>query len=273
MNFSWIVPYDFSPSLLAMWLLAAILYARGASRRHVSLGRRWSFWAGMALVYASLLTRFDFYALHQFFIDRIQQVLMHHVAPLLIMAAYPLNVWRAALPLQWRARGLRAIERSTPGRIAGRLLLDPLLTTLVFVVLVLLWLVPRAMTLAMLDWRLYWLMNMSMLFSGLVYWGMVLDRRRRPPARMAPGMRVLSPIFSMTPQIVAGAVIAFHKTDLYPIFSLCGRAFAINVLTDQQYGGLITWVPASMIESAAALLALRIWIRLSQRPTIGRGQD
>ena len=265
-TFNWILPYEFSPTLLAVWLLMALLYTRGARRRYVPLRRRLSFWTGMALVYASLLTGFDYYALHQFFIDRIQQVLMHHVAPLLIMAAYPSSTWRAALPLRWRARGLRAFVQSMPVRVAARVLLDPLLATLAFVALVLVWLVPRAMTLAMLDWRLYWLMNLSMLVSGLVYWGLVLDHRPRPPARMAPGMRVLSPVFSMTPQIVAGAAIAFHRTDLYPIFSLCGRAFAIDVLTDQQVGGLITWIPASLIESVAALLALRLWMRLSRRP-------
>jgi len=261
----WLIPYEFSPSLTTVWLFAALLYARGARKHRVPCARQWSFWSGMALVYITLLTRFDFYALHQFFIDRIQQVVMHHLAPLLIMLAYPLGTWRAALPVRWRARGIAAIGRSIPARIATALLFNPALATLMFVALVLVWLIPRAMTLAMLDWRLYWLMNVSMLTSGLIYWGLVLDHRPRPPARMAPGMRVLSPVLSMTPQIVAGALITFHRTDLYPIFSACGRALDINVMTDQQLGGLITWIPASMIESVAALIALGIWAGLSQR--------
>lgn len=219
----------------------------------------------MAIVYAALLTRFDFYALHQFFIDRIQQVLMHHLAPLLIVFAYPLATWRAALPLRWRTRVLRPLGRSRPARALAALAMNPSLATLIFVATVLVWLVPRAMTLAMLDARLYWLMNVSMLASGLIYWYLILDRRPHPPARMRPGMRILSPVISMTPQIVAGAVITFTRTDLYPIFSICGRAIDMNVMTDQQYGGLITWIPASGIETLASLLALRIWIRLSAR--------
>lgn len=262
----WLIPYEFSPTLLATWLLAALLYALGARRRRVPRVRQALFWCGMALVYFALLTRFDYYALHQFFFDRIQQVLMHHLAPLLIMLAYPLAVWRAALPLRWRARLLRPLTHSMPWRATAALLFNPLLATLLFVALVLVWLIPRMMTLAMLDWRLYLLMNWSMLLSGLIYWGLVLDHRRRPPARMAPGLRVLSPALSMTPQILIGAIITFSKTDLYPIFSICGRALDIDVLTDQQYGGLITWVPAAIIEALAALLALRVWMRLSQRP-------
>ena len=261
---NWLIPYDFSPSLMVAWLSAALLYVLGTRKRRVSRDRQLSFWVGMALTYGALLTRFDFYALHQFFIDRIQQVLMHHLAPLLIAFAYPLPTLRAALPLTWRTRFLRPAARSMAGRALSLLLGNPLVATLSFIAFVLLWLVPRAMTLAMLDWRLYWLMNVSMLASGLIYWTLVLDHRRCPPARMGSGMRVLSPIVSMTPQIVVGAVITFTKTDLYPIFAACGRAFNIDVLTDQQIGGLISWVPASMIETVAALLALRVWMRLSQ---------
>ncbi len=260
----WLLPYDFSPSLLLAWVAAALLYARGVRKRRVPFGRRLSYWIGMAIIYCALLTRFDFYALHQFFIDRIQQVLMHHLAPLLIAFACALPALRAALPPRWRARLVKPVARSGVGRALSFLLLNPLVATVTFVALVLLWLIPRAMTLAMLDWRLYWLMNVSMLASGLIYWSLVLDHRRRPPARMASGMRVLSPIVSMTPQIVVGAVITFTKTDLYPVFAACGRVFNIDVLTDQQVGGLISWVPASMIETVAALLALRVWMRLSQ---------
>ncbi len=268
----WLIPYEFSPTLLAAWLLAALLYLRGARRRRVPRARQAYFWTGMALSYFALLTYFDFYALHQFFVDRIQQVLMHHLAPLLIMLAYPLPVWRAALPLRARSRMLRPLARSIAWRALATLLFNPLLATVTFVAVVLVWLIPRMMTLAMLDWRLYWLMNVSMLASGLIYWGLVLDHRPRPPARMAPGLRVLSPALSMTPQILVGAIITFSKTDLYPIFSICGRAFEINVMTDQQYGGLITWVPAAVIEAIAALLALRIWMHLSAGPRGRRTQ-
>ena len=266
----WLIPYEFSPTLLAAWLLGAGLFWRGTRRRRVPRARQVWFWSGMALVWFALLTRFDFYALHQFFIDRIQQVLMHHLAPLLIMLACPLPVWRAALPLKLRARALRPAARSLFWRVPAALLFNPLLATVVFVAVVLVWLIPRMMTLAMLDVRLYWLMNLSMLASGLIYWGLVLDHRPRPPARMAPGARVLSPVLSMTLQILAGAIITFSRTDLYPIFSICGRAFAIDVMSDQVYGGLITWVPAARIESFAALVALRVWMNLSQSPRARR---
>jgi putative membrane protein len=70
----------------------------------------------------------------------------------------------------------------------------------------------------------------------------------------------------MTPQMVLGAVLALNSTDWYPIYSLCGRALSgISPLTDQHLGGLILWIPASGLNVAAAMVALRTWMRLSDR--------
>jgi putative membrane protein len=74
----------------------------------------------------------------------------------------------------------------------------------------------------------------------------------------------------MTPQILAGAIVTFSKTDLYPIFEICGRAFTFNVLTGQLIGGVITWVPAALIESIGGLMALRQWLWLSRHGRLPR---
>jgi putative membrane protein len=201
---------------------------------------------------------------------RIQQVLLHHLAPLLIVASYPGAALRAGLPLKWRARVLRPAARSWPWRVVDGVFGNPAVATFLFVAFILVWLVPSMQTLAMLDWRIYRFMNWTMLASGFIYWALVLDHRPRPPGRMTPGLRVLSPAITMTPQILAGAIVTFSKTDLYPIFEICGRAFTFNVLTGQLVGGVIMWVPAAIIESIGALFALRQWLALSRRGRIRR---
>jgi putative membrane protein len=266
----WIVPWEFSWVVLTSFLLAAVLYWRGCRELQVSLARRLSFWIGMAIIYLSLHTYLDYYAEHEFFMHRIQQVLLHHLAPLLIIASYPATVLRAGLPLAWRVRWLRPAQASRPWRATRAVLFNPALATVLFIGLILVWLIPAAQTLAMLDWRIYRLMNWTMLASGFIYWSLVLDHRPRPPGRMTPGLRVLSPAITMAPQILAGAIVTFSKTDLYPIFEVCGRAFTFNVLTGQLVGGVIMWVPAAIIESIGALLALRQWLALSRRGRIRR---
>jgi putative membrane protein len=186
------------------------------------------------------------------------------------MASYPGSVLRAGLPLRWRVHVLRPALRTWPWRIVNAVLLNPAVATILFVVFVLIWLIPSMQTMAMLDWRVYRFMNWSMIVSGFIYWGLVLDHRPRPPGRMIPGVRVLSPGITMAPQILAGAIITFSKADLYPIFEICGRAFNFNVFTGQLIGGIIIWVPAATIETIGGLLAMRQWLRLSRSGRIRR---
>ena len=266
----WIVPWEFSWIFLATFLGACVLYCRGCRKLPVSVGRRLAFWSGMAIVYLTLQTYFDFYAEHEFFMHRIQQLLLHHLAPLVIMASYPGSVLRAGMPLRWRVHFLRPALRMWPWRLVRAVLLNPAVATILFVFFVLIWLIPSMQTMAMLDWRVYRFMNWSMILSGFIYWWLVLDHRPRPPGRMIPGLRVLSPGFTMAPQILAGAIITFSKADLYPIFEICGRAFNFSVFTGQLVGGIIIWVPAATIETVGGLLAMRQWLRLSRSGRIRR---
>ena len=63
-----------------------------------------------------------------------------------------------------------------------------------------------------------------------------------------------------------GAFIFFTPRELYPIYSICGRAFTwLSPMRDQQIGGLLLWIPGSMMSVIGALVALRHWMRLSAR--------
>src|SRR6185312_14719025 len=112
----WVVPWEFSWLFLATFLLACVLYWRGSRRLRAGFARRLAFWVGMAIIYLSLHTYLDYYAEHEFFMHRLQQLLLHHLAPLLIVTAYPASALRAGLPLAWRARWLRPLQRSWPWR-------------------------------------------------------------------------------------------------------------------------------------------------------------
>ncbi len=266
----WIVPWEFSWVLLTCFVVTGVMYLRGCRRRPVRFASKLAFWSGMAIIYLSLHTYLDYYAEHEFFMHRLQQLLLHHIAPLLIVAAYPASVLRAGLPLAWRVRLLRPLQRSWPWRLVFGVLWNPTVATLLFIAFILVWLIPSMQTLAMLDWRIYRFMNWSMLVSGFAYWSLVLDHRPHPPGRMTAGLRVLSPAITMTPQILAGAIVTFSKTDLYPIFEICGRAFTFNVLTGQLIGGVIIWVPSALVESIGGLMALRLWLRLSRNGRLPR---
>ncbi|AZW45479.1 MULTISPECIES: cytochrome c oxidase assembly protein [Bordetella] len=267
----WLIPWEFSPTLVAAFVVAIVLFVRGQRVHHVTAARQWLFWSGMVLLYLSMHTRLDYYAERMFFIHRAQHLVLHHLGPLLVMAAFPGLVMRAGLPMAWRVR-LRDFLRTGTGRALVAVLTHKVFVPTLFVFLVLVWLLPSVQFYSMLDWRLYRLMNWSVVISGFMYWNLILDRRPSPPAAMTPGGRVLSPALTMAPQMVAGAVIAFTERDLYPLFELCGRAIAMSAQTDQTIGGLTMWIPAALVEVVGLLVALGTLMRLSGKGRL-RPQD
>jgi putative membrane protein len=267
---SWLVPWEFSPTLLIAFAVGIVLFVRGQRVHKVSAARKFFFWAGVVLLYLSMHTLLDYYAERMFFMHRIQHLVLHHLGPLVLMAAYPGSVMRAGLPLSWRA-ALRRFNHTLAGRALIAVLTNPIFVPALFVFLVIVWLIPSVQFYSMLDWRLYRIMNWSVVISGFMYWNLILDRRPSPPAAMSPGGRVVSPIVTMAPQMVAGAVIAFTERDLYPLFDLCGRAIAMSATTDQAIGGLTMWIPAAMTEVAGLLIALRNVMRLSSKGRWGKG--
>lgn len=269
----WLTPWEFSPTLLLMFFAGGWLFVRGTRVHRVGKVRQAFFWAGVVILYLSLHTRIDYYAERMFFIHRLQHLILHHLGPLLIMGAYPGQVMRAGLPKAWRLR-LRDFRASGPGRALEAVLTNKIFVPFLFVVLVVGFLIPTVQFYSMLDWRLYRFMNWSVVISGFMYWNLILDRRPSPPAVMSPGGRILSPVITMVPQMVVGAVITFTEHDLYPIFDLCGRAIpGMSAVTDQAIGGLTMWVLAGFVEVFGLLFALATMMRLSAKNRLPNKQD
>jgi len=263
MDLGWLIPWEFSPALVIAFIASGVLFVRGTRVHRVGASRQILFWCGFVLLYLSLHTRIDYYAERLFFAHRLQHLVLHHLGPLLIMGAYAGQVMRAGLPM--RARIWLRNFRSTPGgRAVKAVLTNKYWVPFLFVFLVVVWLIPTVQFYSMLDWRLYRLMNWSVVISGFMYWNLILDRRPSPPAVMSPGARILSPVITMVPQMVVGAVITFTEYDLYPVFDLCGRAIpGMSAVTDQAIGGLTMWVLAGFIEVFGLLFALATLMRLS----------
>ena len=86
-------PWEFSfVEYLSGWL-GLFWYLRGLARtpagEQPSFGRKLVFFAGLALIYAVMQTRYEYLAEHQFFFNRIQHVAMHHIGPFLLALAWP----------------------------------------------------------------------------------------------------------------------------------------------------------------------------------------
>jgi putative membrane protein len=264
-------PWDFSwleylaASLTLLWFLRGLALT---SEAQPPLWRRIVFILGLLAIYAVLQTRFDYMAQHMFFLNRVQHVVMHHVGPFLVVLGWPGAMIKRGMP-----PSLRRLVENRSIAVVIRFLQQPVLAAFLFVALFYFWLIPSIHFRAMIDRRLYALMNWSMVLDGLLFWSLVLDPRPKPPARISFGGRAGLAFAVMFPQILLGAVITFAHTDLYPYYDFCGRLFpSISALNDQHIGGIVIWIPPAMMSVIAVLLVLNM-LRLHEDSVAAAGDD
>lgn len=260
---SLLAPYQFSVLAVTVFPVAAIWYALGMRRLSAAgtdpgFWRPLAFFTGIALCYGVMHTYFDYLGQYLFFMHRAQHLVLHHIGALLIALGNPAVVMAAALPAGFPRRAL-------PVRAAVTFvhwLQQPVIASVLFVGVIYFWLWPAVHFDAMLSHKLYLLMNWSMLVDGVLFWLVVVDPR--PPEQVGKpgyGARFLMLFFTVFPQILLGAYITFSTSIIYKVYSVCGRAWPIAPGRDQTLGGLLTWIPPSMMGVAAALVVLVLLVK------------
>lgn len=258
----YLLPWQFSPTVFLTCAVVVVLYARGllALRRgadRVGFWRAFTFFLGIALNYAVMQTYLDFLAQHMFWIHRFQHLVLHHIGPVLIVLAAPQRVLRAGIPAGIARRLQVGAWIRRPLQNLFRVIQHPLIAPTLFVGLIFFWLTPSIHFTAMLDGRRYLLMNWSMLADGLLFWWLMLAPRQAQGATaIGYGTRLVILAIVAVPQILLGAYITLHSTPLYDVYAVCGRAWAISPIDDQQLGGLLTWIPAAMMSLVGILVVL-----------------
>lgn len=260
-------PWEPSLAIQSLCALAVGLYVSGLLQGHHS-GQREGFWKplafllGVALMYFVTQTRYDYLSQHMFYIHRIQHLVLHHLGPFLVALSAPAGVLGRGLPYAVRSRIGIFRPLMMPVWVVYRVLQQPLIAAVLFVGLIYFWLTPSIHFDAMLSAQRYALMNWSMALDGLLFWWLMLNRA---PAGMTPrlsyGRRILILALIIPPQSVLGAYIALSKHEIYSVYAVCGRAWPISPMVDQQLGGLITWIPSAMMSVVGALVLLGFMFR------------
>ncbi|WP_378949071.1 cytochrome c oxidase assembly protein [Paracoccus sp. R86501] len=116
-----------------------------------------------------------------------------------------------------------------------------------------LWHLPAGYDLALSDMGVYWIMQVTLLASAVLFWRAVLSAGPSAQAMMW----TLAGLIQMG---MLGAILTFAPAPLYAAHAVAPLAWGFDPLTDQQLGGLIMWVPG-MVPYAAmiGLQARRGW--------------
>ncbi|MFN4062183.1 MAG: cytochrome c oxidase assembly protein [Paracoccus hibiscisoli] len=102
------------------------------------------------------------------------------------------------------------------------------------------WHLPPAYDLALSNVAVYWVMQASLLVTAVAFWQAVLHPRQ------GGGAAVLLILAAYMQMGLLGALLTFAPAQLYAIHAVAPLAWGMAPLADQQLGGLIMWVPASL---------------------------
>lgn len=248
--------------VLATALIGAV-YGRGVRRRRLvregpGRWRHVALLSGVAVVFLALQSPIDPMAGRLFWMHQVQHLMLRMLGPMPIALAAPQGLLAAGLPRGVRRSVLVPVVSNGGVRGALRFVRDPGVAFALFLASLYFWQIPPVHNAAVLDPVIHYVMHVTMLGAGLLFWLLIFDPRD-PPKGLRHGVRLVMLVGTILSNIVLGALTTLKERVLYSAYDLEGRLFDIAPLTDEVTGGYTIWVPASMMCVIAIIIAMNRW--------------
>ena len=265
-----------SEALVAtLLLIAAALYVAGVARvwrrsgafRGITPANALAFVAGWVATAIALLSPLDEWGTRLFSWHMVQhEMLMLIAAPCLVLGR-PLVAFLWAFPERERAR-IGRWTRQPAVRRPWRALTAPLTGWWLHALALWLWHAPVLFALALTNRFVHDLQHVSFFATALVFWAAIFETR----ARDAQGASIVYLFTTTIHSGVLGALITFATYPWYAPYLTTAPQLGWSALEDQQLGGLIMWVPASLVYIGIALVLFARWVGADERATL-RARD
>jgi putative membrane protein len=239
--------------IVAAALLVGILYARRAHAlarrgRGMPLWRQLSFYLGIAVVVAALISPLDTIGEDSlFYAHMLQHITLGEVAPLFILVGLSGPMLRPllALPLAQRLRPL----------------MYPLVALPLWGLNLYLWHLPAFYEAALENPALHAFEHGCFFAAGLLMWGALLEPLPGPGWFGAAQKATYVLVVRALGCAILGNVFIWAGTPFYPYYAAGEREWGIASLTDQAVGGAIMFIWGAVITvSLFSWLFLR-WLR------------
>ncbi len=228
------------------------------------------FYLGGALaLFAALASPIDVYAGDLFFMHMVQHLLLVMVAAPLLMLANPLSRALWAFPQGVRRRLGGALHRSGPLRWVLRWVTAPVAAWLVFAITLWVWHTPAPYDAALGSEALHAFEHLTMFGAAVIFWWPVIG-----PAPMRSHLphplRFLYLFLALFQNIILGAILTFADGPVYSHYQGVPAHWGIGSDSDQQLGGVLMWIPGTMMYFTALAVLFFAWLdqedrRASQR--------
>lgn len=224
------------PSTVVGISALAALYVFASTRlgKRARLDQQFSFFAGLVVIFASLngpihdLSDYYLFSAHM-----IQHLLLTLLVPPLLVFGTP----------GWM---LRPLLRNPAISVASRFLTRPMTCFVTFNVVISAWHLPPLYNAALAGHGVHIGEHLMFMAAAVLMWWPFLSPLPELPRLSYPGQMLYCFLMIMPMSIVA-VYITMADTILYPSYSTAPRIWGLSPLDDQQLGGLIMWIPGSII--------------------------
>ena len=247
---SLLTSWSLDPLQLAPTLLVALFYARRVRtlrRRGVPVARwrRWSFAAGLVLVFLALASPLDEFGEEQFFFAHmLQHVILGDLAPLAFVAGLSGPILRPVLAL--------------PGVGRLRVLAHPLVALPLWALNLYLWHLPPLYEAALDQASVHALQHLLFVTSGGLMWAAVLETLPGPEW-FGTGAKLGYIVVVRLLETILGNVFLWSGKPFYSSYEHPVERWGISALQDQGLAGAVMMIEGSLVTLAAlAWLFLRL---------------
>jgi cytochrome c oxidase assembly factor CtaG len=249
--------WSFEPAVVVPVVAAAALYLRGwvALRSRMperfGAGRAAAFATGLGVVLLALCSPIDALGHRWLQAHMVQHLLMMVVAPPLLWLGAPVAPLLAGLPLRAR-RAVASVLGARPARWLSRVLTEPRVAWVSFVVAFWAWHVPALYDVALRSDLWHHVEHACFFLTALLFWHPVILAW---PARQAwPrwGMIVYL-LLAEAQATLLSAILTFSDRVIYPAYAAGAGLRGLSPLDDQALAGVIMWVPGSLAFTIALL--------------------
>jgi putative membrane protein len=261
--------WTWDPLVVLPLVTTSVLYAAGIGRlwAHAGFGRgiaRWqasSFFAGIAVIAAALLSPVAWLSEILLSVHMTQHMLLMLVAAPLLMFGHPLLGWLWALRPEQRG-GVMTTLRTPAIGWCWRTLTGPLAVFLIQAVAIWGWHLPVLYEAALRNEGVHALEHLSFVIAAsLFWWGMVHGRYGRRGYGLAVVYVFLTAVYSSA----LGALLTVSPTPWYSEYVRQGSVWGVNAVTDQQLAGLLMWIPAGVVFVVLGLGLFAAWLGEADR--------
>jgi putative membrane protein len=247
--------WDWDPSVVIGCLFLVVSYLVLVRQRRWPHLLAWM--GGVAVLLLALVSPLDPLSDDYLFsAHMLQHLLLILIVPPLLLMGIPRAGMEKALAVEWVGRTEHGLHR-------------PVLLWLLATMTLVAWHFPLLYNAALASEGVHIVMHLMFLVTWTMYWWLVLAPA--PEKRLSPGVALIYLFAAGLVNVLLGIFFTFYPPGAYPEYMhpedvhgwlpVLREQWGLTPALDQQWGGLLMWVPAGLIFLIAMLYSGARWYR------------